>query len=411
MKFQWSVAWRNLWRHKRRSLITAVAMAIGVAMCMTMIAWMDGMYAEMFEVMVEQKLGHVQVHHPDYPKKRLVYDTLEDRDALLARIDALPGTVAANPMLAAYALIGGSSKSAGGQIVGIDPSRDREVSPLAGRIIEGRYLSDEADNEALVGFKLAEDIGVTLGDEVVAVTQAADGSVGNDLYTVVGIYKTGDIAMDNAGAYIHLSDAEALFYLFDQAHRVTLLTSHHDEIDSYVGRVREAIEAENIEVLAWWKASPQTADLMGMRDVTAFFFLGIVFAVAAFGVINTMMMSVFERTRELGVLRALGLRPNRLVRLVVIESFFLAAIAATIGLSVGGLLDWYLVAYGLDFSGSLPEGFSYEGVMLDPVMKGEVRAWPIAATVVSVFGVSVLASLWPAWRAAKVQPVEAIRSE
>jgi len=150
---------------------------------------------------------------------------------------------------------------------------------------------------------------------------------------------------------------------------------------------------------------------MGMRDVTAFFFLGIVFAVAAFGVINTMMMSVFERTRELGVLRALGLRPNRLVRLVVIESFFLAAIAATIGLSVGGLLDWYLVVYGLDFSGSLPEGFSYEGVMLDPVMKGEVRAWPIAATVVSVFGVSMLASLWPAWRAAKVQPVEAIRSE
>jgi putative ABC transport system permease protein len=122
-------------------------------------------------------------------------------------------------------------------------------------------------------------------------------------------------------------------------------------------------------------------------------------------------MSVFERTREMGVLRALGLRPGKLVWLVILESFFLAAVATTIGLVLGGLLDWYLVVHGLDFTSSTPDGFSFEGVMLDPVMKGSVRAWPIIATVISVFFVSILASLWPAWRAAHLQPVEAIRTE
>ncbi|MBT3218551.1 MAG: ABC transporter permease [Proteobacteria bacterium] len=411
MRFLWSVAWRNLWRQKRRSLITAVAIAVGVALCMTMIAFSDGMYDEMFEVMVEQKLGHVQVHHPDYPTKHIFYDTLADRANLLETLDEMPGTVAASPNLSSFGLLGGDTISKGGKLVGISPARDSQVSPLQGRIINGEYLSAKPAKEILLGHKIAQDLEVNLGGEVLAVTQCADGSVGNDLFKVVGIYKTGDVLMDDSGGYIHLTDAEDLFGLIDQAHSITLVTSHSDQVEAYAGEVKSAISNDNVEVQAWWEASPQTAELMSMRDATTFFMLAIVFGVAAFGVINTMMMSVFERTREMGVLRALGLRPGKLVWLVILESFFLAAVAATIGLVLGGLLDWYLVVHGLDFTSSTPDGFSFEGVMLDPVMKGSVRAWPIIATVISVFFVSILASLWPAWRAAHLQPVEAIRTE
>ncbi len=411
MSFYWSVAWRNLWRQKRRSLITAFAMATGVALCMTIIAVTDGMYSDMFEIMVEQQLGHVQVHHPDYPKKKLLFDTLGDRDALIEQLEAIEGTAAVSPMLASYALVGGEDKSTGARLVGIDPARDGQVSPLKDRVKEGVYLSDEASHQILLGHALAEDLGVTLGDEVVAVTSAADGSVGNDLYTVVGLYKSGDVAMDKSGGYLHIDDAEELLFLPDQAHGLTLLTGSHELVEEYALSVHGSIGAETVQVQAWWDASPSTAQLMSMRDATAFFMLSIVFGVAAFGVINTMLMSVFERTREMGVLRALGLRPGKLVLLIVLESFFLAAVAATIGLVMGGLFDWYLVVYGLDFSGAAPDGFSFEGVMLDPVMKAEVRPMGIILTVVCVFGVSVLASLWPAWRAARLQPVTAIRSE
>ncbi len=411
MKFLWSVAWRNLWRHKRRSLITAFAMAIGVAMCMSMIAWSDGMYDEMFKIMVEQQLGHVQVHHPDYPTKGLVFDALPDRASLLDKIDGLDGTVAASPHIDGFALLGGAKKSAGGQLVGIDPARHRTVSNVHDRIREGRFLSDEAANEIIIGHKLAEDIEVGLGDEVVAVTQATDGSVGNDLYIVVGTFKTGDVGMDQSGGYIHIDDAEDLLALYDQAHGITVLTGDAEQVEAYSKALSGAIVTDGIEVQTWWEASPATAQMMSMRDFVAYFLLGIVFATAAFGVVNTMMMSVYERTREMGVLRALGLSKGKLVWLVVFESFFLAALAATIGLVLGGLADWYLVAYGLDFSGSMPDGFSWEGVMLDPVMKGAVHADGIVITVVAVFLVSVLSSLWPAWRATRLQPVTAIREE
>ena len=411
MKFFWSVAWRNLWRNKRRSLITAVAMAIGVALCMCMIAWTDGMYDEMFKIMVEQQLGHVQVHHPDYPAKGLVFDSLQDRTALLAEIDGLSGTVAASPRIDGFALMGGETKSAGGQIVGIDPIRHRAVSNVHDRLTEGTFLSDTAGHEIIIGFKLAEEIEVGLGDEVVAVTQATDGSVGNDLYTVVGLFKTGDVGMDHSGGYIHIDDAETLLALDDQAHGITVLTDHADDVESYSAALNGAIASDGVQVQPWWEASPKTAQMMSMRDFTAYFLLGIVFAVAAFGVVNTMMMSVYERTREMGVLRALGLKKGKLVWLVVFESFFLAGLAAFIGLVLGGLLDWYIVVYGIDFSGSMPDGFSWEGVMLDPVMKGTVRPQGVVLTVAAVFIVSILASLWPAWRATRLQPVTAIREE
>jgi len=171
------------------------------------------------------------------------------------------------------------------------------------------------------------------------------------------------------------------------------------------------VASDDVQVQTWWEASPSTAEMMGMRDASVFIMLGVVFTVAAFGVINTMLMSVFERTREMGVLRALGLRPGKLVWLVVLESFFLAALASTIGLIMGGLLDWYLVAHGLDFSSSLPDGFSFEGITLDPVMRGEVRPLGVIGPVLAVFFVSILASRWPAWRAARLQPVTAIRAE
>ncbi len=411
MRMLLAIAWRNLWRQRRRSLITAFAMAMGVALCMSMICITDGMYTDMFEVMVEQQLGHVQVHHPDYPAKGLVFDTLQDRAALVERVEAVPGTVAVSPEINGYGLLGGETKSAGGMITGIDPARDGRVSPLKGRVKEGRYLADAAAHEIIVGHGLADEIDVGLGDSVVAVTQATDGSVGNDLYTVVGIYKTGDVMMDSAGGFIHIDDAESLLWLEDQAHGLTLLTDHADHVEAYGLAVREAVAGEEVEVQAWWEASPQIAEMMGMRDATAFIFLGIVFTVAAFGVINTMLMSVFERTRELGVLRALGLRPGKLVWLVVLESFCLAALASGIGLIMGGLLDWYLVLHGLDFSSGAPDGFSFEGIMLDPVMMGEINAFPIVLTVGAVFVVSVVASLWPAWRAARLQPVTAIRAD
>ncbi len=411
MSFLVTVAWRNLWRHRRRSLITATAMAVGVALCMASIAFQDGMFDLMFQVMVEQQLGHAQVHHPDYPGKRVLQDTLPDADALVARVEATPGTVVAAPHVQGFALLGTETRSTGALLVGLDPARELKVFPAAERVKVGRFLGPDAAGELVLGFKLAEELHVGEGDQLVAVTQASDGSLGNALYTVVGLAKTGSAQLDRSGAWMHLDDLQALLVLDDQVHSLTVISEDVSTIDTYVAGLRATLGSDTVEVLPWSEASPQAAQLIGMRNFSAGIVLGIVFGAAGFGILNTMMMSVFERTRELGVLKALGMRPLQLVGLVLVESVFLAGLSATIGLALGGLLDTYLVTYGLDFSASLKDGFSFAGIVMEPVVKGSFRLGSVVAIVAALFVVSVLASLYPALRAARLEPVASIRSE
>ena len=412
MKLLAQVAWRNLWRHKRRSLITAAAMATAVGLCMATMALTDGMFQTIFNVMVEQQLGHVQVHHPDYPERKTLYDTLHDGEHLVEQVQRVPHTVAVSPRLNGFALVGGAETSAGAALQGIQPARMRSVNTIHERVTEGAWLADDASAQMVLGIGLAQEIEVDIGDEVVVVTQAADGSLGNALYTVTGLTSTGNTQMDNSGAYMHLADLQDLLGLPDQLHGVTVLTDDADDLEAYTADLSATIGNGDREVQTWWEASPQSQEMLAMRDVSVFFVIGIVFTVAAFGIVNTMLMSVFERTRELGVLKAIGLRPGKMVWLIVFESFFLAGLASSIGLVVGLLLDAYLVFVGIDFStGTGGEGVSFSGVTLDPIIRGDVRLDSILVVITSTFVVSILASLWPAVRAARLAPVEAIRSE
>lgn len=403
MLFQ--LAWRNLWRQGRRTLITATAMSVAVSMCMAMMALQDGMFVTMFNVMVEQQLGHLQVHHPDYPTGRKPYDTVPNAIATRDRIEALPDVLAAAGRLEGAGLVGGKTESTGGQLVGIDPQRETTVTRSNERVVQGRFLADDPAHEILLGVGLAKEIDAKLGDSVVVVTQASDGSMGNDVYDVVGLFQTGSTMLDRSGTMLHVADLQELLALPDQVHKFTILGTSSDDLPALKNTVIAAIGGDS-EVLTWQEASPQTAQMMGMQNFGAAIFLGIVFAVASFGVLNTMLMSVFERTRELGVLKAIGMRPMRILALVVIESVLLASLAGGIGLVFGGLLDAYLVVYGVQFG---DKGMSVMGITLDPVIYGSVRPAGVAMVLGALVIVSLLASLYPGWRASRLVPVEAMR--
>lgn len=403
-----AIAWRNLWRQRRRSLITASAMAVSVGLCMSVICLNDGTFEKMFNVMVEQQLGHIQVHNPEWPGKRGMYDTIADLDQNVAALEATDGVQAVSIRLHGFGLVGGDQQSAGTQLVGIDPDRERTVSPVFEHMQTGTYLTNQPD-EIILGHALASDLEVGVGDEVVALTQASDGSLGNELFRVVGTYKSGNMAMDRTGAYVHLGALQTLLYLEDQAHELTILADDTDALQPLAARLATA--NPTLLVQTWREASPQTAEMLSMQDAGAMIILGIVFLVASFGVVNTMLISVFERTREFGVLRALGVTPLQLVSMVVIESVILAIIAGTGGLILGGGLDAYLVFQGIDLSGSIEGGFDFNGVIMDPVLTGVVRWQPIVLTVSVLLVVSAVAAVWPAMRAASIQPIEAIRSE
>lgn len=410
MKALLRIAWRNLWRHRRRSIITAAAMAVGMALCLAMIAFTDGTYVMMFDILVERNLGHVQVHHPDYPAKRTQTATIHDADATLARLDALPDTRATTARLVGFALVGGEDRSEGAMLLGVLPDREARFSGLGERMVSGAWLADAPSQGIVLGRGLAEKLKVGPGDEVVAVTQAADGSLGNALYTVTGVVKSGQTALDASGAWIHLRDAQELLVLPDQVHEIAGLASTAEGVEAWRDAARDALGPDRL-VRAWWEVAPQLQQMLGMQDAFSFIMLGVVFAVAGLGVVNTMLMSVFERTRELGVMLALGLRPARVVLLVLLESLLLSALAIGMGLVLGGALDWWIVTRGFDFSDSIQGGYDAMGMNIDPVMKGHFRPAPVVWTVLSVLLVAVLAALWPALRAARLHPVDAIRTE
>jgi ABC-type lipoprotein release transport system permease subunit len=421
-----TLAWRNLWRHARRSVLTALAVALGVAMCVAVLSLYDGMFGLLREVVVDRQVGHVQILHEGYRKKRGMFDTLQHAEAGLAAVDRLAEVRGAVPRLSGQTLLGGPDRTAGAELIGVDPVRERRVTRLDTSIPTrtlkgkepGRFLSDDARREILMGLDLAVELHVAVGDEVVAVTQDAQGGIGNELYTVVGLVETGDPGIDKAGAFVHLNDLQALLALPDQVHELRVI-GPSDERDA-VNALSERLASEVLPHLAtpdgapmvratWWELNPIAAQMFELQSVSSGIILFVVFSLATVGVVNTMWMSVLERTREFGVMMALGLRPAQVVGMVVIEATLLGVLAAGAGTLLGLALALYLSTVGIDFSVSEDEGFNAGGFALPSRIYGAITLTSVVQPVVGAIVLSVLAAVWPAARAASLRPVRAIR--
>ena len=332
-------------------------------------------------------------------------------DALVARMHAEPSTAAVTARLFGFALVGVGEKSAGVQLTGVDPRREDAMTEVAGKVALGRWLSDGPAREIVLGSGLAEKLSASIGVEVVAVTQAADGSLGNELYELVGIARTGNVAADRAGAWLHLSDLQELLVLPGQVHELALVGVEDDAFAELASSTREWMGSDApLLVRTWKEVDPMTGKMLDMQDAATWILLVIVFSVAALGIMNTMLMAVFERTAELGVLQALGMQPSQIVGLVMFETVLLGAVGVLVGGVLGGALDLYLVKVGIDL-GEFASGMNFSGMQWEPVLRGAFRWEGVVATVVVVVIVAALASIWPALRAARLRPVQAMREE
>lgn len=401
------LAWRNLWRHRRRTLITASAIAFGVAMCMATVALQAGIFQRLFASLVERQTGHAQIHAPDFPKQRALHETIPGGQALLDELRELPAVSSASPRVYGNALLGAEQEAIGAQLIGVEPEGERALTRLDESLVSGRYLDHEAAGEALLGAGVAERLRVDVGGEIVVVTQAADGSLGNALYTVVGVYETGATALDRGGVFLHRDDLARLLALGEELHEIALLAPSRDEIPALLDEVRPLTARQGLLLRDWRQLSPSASELVGLQDVALLIVVGIVFGVAALGILNTMLMSVFERTRELGVLLALGMGPARVLALILLEAALLAFVGIVVGGLVGGVLDLYLIHRGIELGGSAE--LTTFGVTFEQRMKGVFVPRDVAGVFLAVLVIATLSALWPAFRAARLPPVLAMR--
>lgn len=411
------LAWRNLWRNRRRTAIAMSAIALGYAMLLFVACLMAGLRWQMIVNGTRLVLSEIQVHAPGYYPSRSIEKTLggakgTDVNALLAAITADPRVFAAAPRVYGYGLVSAShGSSAGVALLGVEPDREPKITVMDTQIVKGSYLSKSVPNGIDVGDKLAGVIGVQLGSEIVLLTQAADGSMGNDLYTVRGIFHTGLDALDRGLVLMQLASLQDLSHLAPgRIHEVGIKLNDTTKATIVAASLQTRLgKILPVQVSAWPELVPELAAYVQFnRGVTIVLFF-IFFLLAVIGIMNAMLMAVFERTRELGMLMALGMRPAQVIGLIMAEAAGLAVASLAVGAAVGVPLLWYLQEHGLDMGGATGEVVSVAGVVVGHLWYGRQDYSAYAEAAVGLGITALVSALYPAWRAAHFRPSEAIR--
>ncbi|MGA2604139.1 MAG: FtsX-like permease family protein [Verrucomicrobiia bacterium] len=409
------LAWRNLWRNPRRTLIAMAAIGFGYAMLLFVACLMAGLRQQMIESGTDLVLSDVEVHAPSYYPDRPIHQTLGGRNgtdvgAMLATITADPRVQAASPRVYGYGLVSATHQSAGVELLGVVPDQEQKITMLQTRMVKGSYLTGRMPKGVVMGDKLATTIGVEVGSEIVLLTPAADGSTGNDLYTVAGMFHTGLDAMDRGLVLMSLASLQELLRLPPgrihevgiKLHDITTATTTAAALEVQLSKTFP------VRVRAWRELAPELSDYVQFNRRVTFILFFIFFLLAVMGIVNTMLMAIIERTRELGMLMAVGMRPVQVVGLIVAEAASLAGASLVLGGALGVPLLWYLQVHGLNMGGNRG-AVSLAGVVVGPLWYGrqDFTAYTQAALGLAV--TALVSALYPALRAARFRPAEALR--
>lgn len=400
------IAWRSLWRNRRRTALALAAIGLSTAVVLAFNGVVRAYGDWMVDTITGPLLGDVQVHSPGWRKDRGVERTLPDASATIAKLRRDPAIGGASGRAYAPVLVAARDEGFAAIVIGVDPGSEAQPMGLLARASElpsGRRI--------LVGRKLAVTIGARPGDELALVGQGVDGSFANDLYVVAAVVETPVDMVNRQAIVMELGEAQRLFAMTDEVHEIVIHL--RPGADGAALARRLASELPGAEVLEWRAIAPDLVNLVELVDAAWLFVLILVFVAAAAGIANTMLISTFERTRELGMLLALGTRPLRIVAMVVLEGLALALVGVVAGFALGAGLVAIFHQVGFDLAeltGGGPSEVSFAG------MAWSMRLFPTLYPIdfirifVAVMVTALLAAAWPAIRAARLQPVAALRS-
>ncbi|MCK5650418.1 MAG: ABC transporter permease [Gemmatimonadetes bacterium] len=410
----WLIAWRNLWRNRRRTLITAGALAFGFMASVLMIGLADGMVQQMISNATEIVTGQVQIHSVEYLPERSLYETIGGREgvdvaALLDEVTRSPGVTAAAPRVYGGGLVSAGSETVGSALMGIDVVLEPEVSRLLGTLEQGSLPSANG-YELLIGAEMARRLEVGVGAEVVVVAPAADGSLGNDLFTVAGIFRTGIVALDGAYAILPLGVFQELVYLDPgRIHEIAVTVDDTWAADGIALGIQDRIAqgSGQVTVRSWTEFRAELRDYIALAESFYVIIIIIIFVMVLFGVANTMLMGTFERRREFAVVRALGTGPGSVAKTVVYEGVVLGIVSLVMGLIITIPVMMWLHNAPPDLSRFYGD-FTMAGALIRPVMTVEYSLYGAIATGIALLVTSILAALYPAVRAVQVPPADAL---
>ncbi len=410
------IGWRNLWRNPRGTLLTALALGLGLTLLLVSLGLLDGSQEQMVDNAVRFGTGHVVIQAEGYQDTDALELLLPTRAVSTTReflhAEALKHVVrGVSPRLLASGLLSSAANASGVSMMGVIPKEERTVSLIPQRIVEGSYLHDDQQSGAVIGTELASKLAVKTGSKVVLMTQAVQppgteatdasgGEMQSTLLRVSGIFRTGIQAIDAHIIQVPLPEAQALLGVPGRVTQVAVLLDREGDSLMVAQDLRKQLTRARVEVLPWRESMPALVQLFLLDEAFNYVMNGVVLAMVGLGILNTILMRVLERRYEFGLCLALGLRPRQLAVMIIGESLALTAISLALGLVLGLSAQHYFATAGLDlrwfFKSSLPTA-----LVFDPIIYSRLSVARIASSVGIVFLTATVISFYPAFKAAR----------
>lgn len=398
----WRMAWRNLWRNRRRSLVTLSATTLALLVMIVFSGLFQGYLAGMERKILELELGDIQIFAGDYRDSPSLYTRVGDAEALTRRLEA--AGFRASPRVLGGGLAAAGDSSVGAMLVGVEVARDAQVSRTHASVARGAWLDPADPRGVVVGWRLARTLGVEPGGELLLLSQAADGSTANALYRVRGVLKGIGEGIDRGGVYLNVAALRELLAIPDGVHQIVVRRPEALPLPAATAEARRL--APELDVKSWRELSPTLASYLDSTRGSVYVMFFIVYIAIGIVILNAMLMAVFERIREFGVMKALGMGPGSVMALILCESALLTGLAVAIGTTLSLPALRYLSRTGLDMG--VANGVSLMGIAFDTVWRAQISRATFSAPITILVVVVALAVAYPALKAALIRPVEAM---
>lgn len=402
-----SFAWKNLWRNKLRSSIIILAITLGIFAAIFVIAFANGMVSNRINSIVLTELSHIQIHQEGFLDNDQINLRISGADSVVNILKKMPHVVAVSKRIVLNSLAASAETSVGVKIIGVDFDDERKVSNVSGRIIEGKYLGETGKNQIFIGEKLAQKLNVGLNNKIIITVQDINKNITAGAFRVVGIFRTDYVNFDESNLYIRNKDISTLTGLDpNDAHEIAILLDKNENTEVCTKNIAGLFPKLDVE--NWQQISPEAGYLANVMNQYTYIFIFIILLALCFGIINTMLMVVLERVHELGMLMAIGMNRFRLFVMIVQETVFLSLTGGVFGIIIGYLVSNYFGRVGINLN-MWKDAFAELGYssIIYPVMDNSTM---IGTTIMVIFA-GVFSAMYPAYKALKLNPCEAIRTE
>jgi len=397
-----TLAWRNVWRNRRRSVIIVLAIGIGSWSMIAMTAFARGWLEQQVVDAIANLTGHIQLHAPGYLDDPVVDYSMEPPTAALRSVLDAAAVRAWATRVRVPAMVASERESRGAVLVGIDPERERGLSFIPNAVKQGRYLDSVDDNGLIMGRKLAERLETGLGKRVVIMSQDVSNEIADRGFRIVGIFEGSTQDPEERFVFAGRETLQAMLGMGSRVSEISLVTGDRDRLGAVTTRLRSA--APGLDVRTWTELEPLVVIIVRTFEVFMYIWFAVIFLIVAFGLVNTLLMAVYERTREFGLEQALGMRPGLIVMQILGESLVMLAF----GLLLGNALAWFTLAAlsdGIDLS-RFAAGVELFGG--STMLYLYAKPADVVGANLTVLVLGILASMYPAWRAGRNVPVEAL---